>query len=137
LGLNSSQRVWRFHVFEVVFSIWRFGDVFDFFIVVVIRVVFAPLVIIIVVLLIFIREVKLDPKLTFPLALNNKLFGRLAESQHIPAFIKLLDSANGLLVSEDFIDIVDVVSIIKRDIKPNFLLGAVFEFEKVLLFIWR
>ena len=94
LGLDSSQGVWRFHVFEVVFSIWRFGDVFDFFIVVVVPVVFAPLVVIIVVLLIFIREIKLDPKLTFPLALNNKLLGRLVESQHIPAFIKLLDSAN-------------------------------------------
>ena len=129
LGLDSSEGIWGFHVFVVVLSIWRFRDVLDFFVVVVVSIVVVSFVVVIVVLIIFIREVKLDPELAIPLTLNNKLLGRFTGSQHIPAFHKLLYSTNRLLISEDFINIIDVVSIIERGIEPNFLLGTVFEFE--------
>ncbi len=121
LRFDSPQRVWGFCVFKFIFSVGGFGNVLDFLIVVVASEVLNSLVVVIVVLFVLIREVKLYPEPTLPFSLYNKLLGWLAGSQHIPTFIKLVNFTNGMLISEDFVDIVDVFSVVERSVEPNLL----------------
>lgn len=76
LGLYSSERVWRLHVFVVVFTVWGFWHVLNFPAVIVVSVVVTFLVVVIAAaLLVLIREVEFYQELTFLLAFNNICLG--------------------------------------------------------------
>jgi hypothetical protein len=81
------------------------------------------IIVVLVILLVFVREVKLDEELPFPFALKNVDFGLLARSEDIPALDEFFNFVDVGLISDDLVDLINVVFVKERRKEPDLLLG--------------
>ena len=138
MGLDSPERVGRSVIFKVGFTIGRLGNILDFFVVVVVTVLVGLFIIVVLmILLVFDREVKLDEELSIPFAFKNVDFGLLTRSEDIPALDEFLNLFDVGLISDDLVNLINVVFVEERRIEPDLLFGRVLQFDQVLLLVWK